>query len=101
MHQAKLWASQAFEGKFIADTYIQYHRAVQLLTTIPRLAKLPFGHQTACTDHHCASEKQQAKADHSSVVVLNMKSISLFMYHSVYDEKLNLLTWAIRLIFSG
>ena len=28
------------------------------------------------------------------------KFISSFMYHSVYDEKLNLLAWAIRPIFS-
>jgi len=40
---------------------------MQPLTTIPRLAKPPFGHQTAPTDRHCASEKQPAKADHSSV----------------------------------
>jgi len=40
---------------------------VQPLTTIPTLAKLPFGHQTTRTDRHCGSEKQPAKADHSSV----------------------------------
>jgi len=40
---------------------------VQPLTAIPRLAKLPFGHQTTHTDHHCASEKQPAKADHFSI----------------------------------
>jgi len=40
---------------------------VQPLTTIPTLAKLSFGHQTARTDRHCVSEKQPAKADHSSV----------------------------------
>jgi len=40
---------------------------MQPLTTISRLAKLPFGHQTARTDHHCASEKQPAKADLLSV----------------------------------
>jgi len=57
------------------------------------MAKPPFGHQTARTDHHCFSEKQPAKA-----LVLNTKCSSLFMCHSVYDEKLNLLTWAIRLI---
>jgi len=31
---------------------------------------------------------------------LNIKFSSLFMYHSVHGEKLNLLTWVIRLIFS-
>jgi len=31
---------------------------------------------------------------------LNVKFISLFMYHSVHDEKLNLLTRAIRPVFS-
>jgi len=40
---------------------------MQPLSTTPRLAKPPFGHQTARTDRHCASEKQPAKADHSSV----------------------------------
>jgi len=64
---------------------------VQPLTTIPRLAKLPFGYQTARTDRHRASEKQPAKADHSSVACFEYE-ISLIMYHSVYDEKLNLLT---------
>ena len=54
-------------AKMKADTFIQHHRAVQSLTTIPTLAKLPFGHQTAFTYLHCAWEKQPAKADHSSV----------------------------------
>jgi len=40
---------------------------MQPLTAIPRLAKPLFGHQTACTDRHCGSEKQPAKADHSSI----------------------------------
>jgi len=62
------------------------------------LAKPPFGHQTARTDRHCASEKQPAKAYHLSVACF--ESSSLLMYHSVHDEKSNLLTWAIRLIFS-
>jgi len=73
---------------------------LQPIIAIPRLAKPLFGHQTAHTDRHCASEKQPAKADHISVAVLNLKFNSLFMYHSVYGEKLNLLTWVIRLIFS-
>jgi len=73
MHRAKLWASsEAFElakneGKFTADTFIQYHRAVKPLTAIPRLAKPPFRHQTAHKDCHCASEKQPAKADQRSL----------------------------------
>ena len=74
MHQAKLLATQVFELAKMKGN-LQHtplfntkdHRAMQPLTTIPRLAKLPFGHQTTCTDHHCASEKQSAKADHSSV----------------------------------
>jgi len=40
---------------------------VQPLTAISRLAKPPFGHQTAHTDCHCGSEKQPAKANHLSV----------------------------------
>jgi len=40
---------------------------VQPLTAIPRLAKPPFGHQTAHTDHHSGSEKQPAKVDHFNV----------------------------------
>jgi len=67
---------------------------------MPRLTKDPFGQQTAHTDHHRASEKQPAKVDHSRAACLNMKFINLFMYRSVHDENLNLLTWAIRLIFS-
>jgi len=72
MHQAKLWATPVFElakmkGNLQQTPFFQYHRAVQPLTTIPRLAKPPFGHPTACTDRHFASEKQPAKADHSSV----------------------------------
>jgi len=31
-------------------------------------------------------------------LVLNMKFISLFIQHSVHDEKLNLLTWALILV---
>jgi len=80
--------------------FIQHHTAVQPLTTIPTLAKLPFEHQTTRTDHHCASESSQQKQTTQVQLVLNMKYISLFMYHSVHDEKLNLLAWAIRPISS-
>ena len=47
--------------------FSQHPRAVQPPTTIPTLAKLPFGHQTALTDHYCTLEKQPGKADHSIV----------------------------------
>ena len=72
MHQAKLYGPHKplewlNEGKFTADTFIQHHKAVQPLTTIPTLAKLLFEHQTAHTDRQCALEKQPAKADHLSV----------------------------------
>jgi len=46
---------------------IQHHRAVQPLTAILRPTKLPFRPQTAHMDRHCATEKQPAKSDHSSV----------------------------------
>jgi len=55
MHQAKLYASQAFELAKMKENLQQtplFNRAVQPLTTIPRLAKAPFGHQTARTDRH-------------------------------------------------
>ena len=49
MHQAKLWVIQVYKlaKKFnqkilIAEAFIQHHRAVQLLTAIPRLARVPF-----------------------------------------------------------
>jgi len=95
LHQAKLWATQVFElakikGKFTAGAFVQHHRAVQPLTVIVRLAKPSFRHQTARTDCHCASEKQPAKVDHSSVACFEYE-INLFMYHSAHDEKLNLL----------
>jgi len=61
------YTSLLTEGKFTADTFIQHHRAVQPLTAISRLAKSPFGHQRACIDHRCASEKQPVKADDLSV----------------------------------
>jgi len=54
-------ASVYNEKKF---TFIQQHRAVQPLPAIPRMAKPPFGYQTACTDCLCAPEKQPAKVDH-------------------------------------
>jgi len=76
LYKAKLWAIQVFrlaKGKFTVDTFIQYQRAVQPFTVIPRLAKSPFGHQTACTDRHLASEKQPAKADHLIVAFSEYK----------------------------
>ena len=74
MHKAKLWATQVFtlakmKGNLQQTcTFIQHHIAVQPLTAIPRPAKPPFAHQTACKDRHCTSKKQPAKADHLSVV---------------------------------
>ena len=40
------------------DAFIQPHRVVQLLITIPRLAKPPFVQQKA---RHCASRKAASK----------------------------------------
>ena len=68
MHQAKLWASQIFElTKMKGNLQLTPLFNTIKLTAIPRLAKPPFGHQITCTDRHCASEKQPAKSDHSSV----------------------------------
>ena len=61
--------------KCIADIFIQHHRAVQLLAAIHRLAKLPFGPQVAWTDHHCATKKQPAKADHLSVACFECENL--------------------------
>jgi len=38
---------------------------------------------------------QPEKADHLSVACFEFEIYKFIMYHSVYDEKLNLLTWAI------
>ena len=68
MYQAKLQAIQVFEPtKMKGNTFTQYHRAVQPLTAIPKLANPPFGLQITHTDCHCTTEKQLAKADHLSV----------------------------------
>ena len=67
---------------------------VQPLSVISRLAEPPFGHQT---DNHCAPEKQPAKADQLSVAYFEYEMV---MYHFVHGEKFDMLTWAIRLIFS-
>jgi len=60
---------------------------VQPLTTIPGLAKLPFGQQTAPTDHHCASEKQPAKADHSSVACFEYENLLAHSCNIVFMMK--------------
>ena len=54
----------------------------------------PFGHQTARTD---GSEKQPAKAHHLSVACFEHE---ILVVYSVHGKKLNLLTWAIRPVFS-
>jgi len=72
MHQAKLWATQVFE---LAKMKRNLQQTPLFNTTelcshsqpSQDFAKPSFGHQTACTDCHCALEKQPAKADHSSV----------------------------------
>jgi len=45
-------------------------------------------------------KSSQQKQTTQVYLVLNMKFISLFMHHSVHDEKLILLAWVIRPIFS-
>jgi len=65
MHQAKLWATQVFK---LAKIYSRYlHSIPQSCAATHSHPETPFGHQTAHTDHHSASEKQPAIADHSSV----------------------------------
>jgi len=62
MHQAKLWATKVFELAKMKGNLQQTHLfnttelCSHLATTIPRLAKPPFGHQTTRADRHCASE---------------------------------------------
>jgi len=101
----KLWASQAFE---LAKMKVNLQQTPLLNTTElcshsqpsqdwPRLyldTRLLI--QIATELHKSSQQKQTTKVN----LVLNVKFISLFMYHSVHDEKLNLLTWAIRLVFS-
>ena len=53
--------------EFTVQVFIQHHRAVQPHTAILRLTTAPLRPHTARTDHHCACEKQPAKADHSSL----------------------------------
>jgi len=73
MHQAKLRATQVFELAKMKGNLQQtpLFNSTELFghsrPCIPRLAKPPFGQQTARTDRHCVSEKQPAKPDHSTV----------------------------------
>jgi len=63
-------SAQAAKFPTILDRFLL---VVYCITQVPtwmdgwgwlRLAKPSFGHQTACTDCHCASEKQPVKADY-------------------------------------
>ena len=65
MHQAKLWVTQVFKLAKMKGNLQQ--TTPQSCTATHSHPKPPFVHQTAHTDHHCASEKQPAKADHLSV----------------------------------
>ena len=71
MYQAKLWATQVFKlakmkGNSQQTPSISTPQSCAATHSHPK-TEPPFGHQTACTDRHCASEKQPAKANHSSV----------------------------------
>ena len=53
--------------KLTAQVFIQYHRAVQPHTAIPRLTTASLRPHTAHEDHHWVSQKQPTKTDHSSL----------------------------------
>jgi len=105
MHQAKLWASQAFElakikgnlqqPPLLNTTELCSHSQPSQDWQRLHLDTRPFV-QIATELHKSSQQKQTTHVN----LVLNVKFISLFIYYSVHDEKLNLLTWAIRLVFS-
>jgi len=72
VHQAKLWASQAFKlakmkGNSQQTPLFNTTELCSHSQPSQHWPSFPFGHQSTCTDRHCASEKQPAKADHSSI----------------------------------
>jgi len=68
MHQAKLWASEVFELAKMKGNSQQtpLFNTTELCSHSQPSQDWP-SFQTTRADHHCASEKQTAKADHSSV----------------------------------
>ena len=50
------------------------------------------------TMYSCATEKQQAKADHLSVVSFECENITVYLFGSQLQS--NLLSWAIKLVFT-
>ena len=69
VNQAKLWASRAIgTAKMKGNSQQTRLFNTTELCNHPNTSQAFIGHQTTRTDRHCASEKQPAKADHSSVV---------------------------------
>ena len=78
MHQAKLRVTQVFELAKMKGSLSLQKAPLSKSTELCSHPKPPYGHQIAHTDHHCTSEKQPAKADHSI-------KCSLFEYEIVYS----------------
>ena len=105
VHEAKLCASQAFgmaklkgnsqQTRLFNTTELCSHSQLSQHWPSFHLDTRPLI-QIATVLQKSSQQKQTTQVK----LVLNMKFISSFMYHSVYDEKLNLLTWVISLIFS-
>jgi len=78
MHYSKLFAIQFIKIKGIYRRHL-YSTKTELCSysyaAIPILASPPFGpgHHTTCTNHHCAPEKQPAKADNTSLACFECK----------------------------